>query len=172
VSSFIKPPLFPVDFFGSRGLAVAQSSERYYSSTSARFSTGKNGKLDMMASDEDYASFLDKANQDPNEGVAEGKSGKIELKAMDSGVEVPKVLQDATKDTWYTSDADEKFTPVVLNFKGKSLPDECKYSFSLRSVLAQHRLMKQSNIRKDCRTSLTKRCRSFYHGYRRVGHAG
>ncbi|EPE30671.1 hypothetical protein GLAREA_03638 [Glarea lozoyensis ATCC 20868] len=97
-------------------------------STAANLAINEEAKGHKMASDEDYASFLDKANQDPNEGVAQGKSGKIELKAVDSGVEVPKVLQDATKDAWYVSDADEKFTPVVLKFKGSSLPDEATFA--------------------------------------------
>jgi hypothetical protein len=128
VSSFIKTPLLPLAFFGTRGVAITRNSERYHSSTSTKSSNSEDKRINTMASDADYASFLDKANQDPNEGAAQGKSGKIELKALDSGVEVPKVLQNAIKDAWYTSDADEKFTPVVLNFKGKSLPDECKSS--------------------------------------------
>ena len=82
-----------------------------------------------MASDEEYGDFLDKVNQDPNEGQAQTASNKVDLKAVDSGVEVPKVLKEATKDAWYTSDADEKFTPVVLKFKGKSLPDEGIFTF-------------------------------------------
>lgn len=67
--------------------------------------------------------FLDKANQDPNEGVAQS-DGKVEFKATDAGVEIPKVLKEATKDAWYTSDADEKFVPVALKYSGKGLPDE------------------------------------------------
>jgi hypothetical protein len=125
-----------------------------------------------MASDEDYASFLDKANQDPNEGVAQGTGGKIELKAVDSGIEVPKVLQDATKDAWYVSDADEKFTPVVLKFKGKSLPDECKSSVLLMLRLLGLGLMGYSDVREDSRTSLTKRRRGLDYGYWRVGSPG
>ena len=77
-----------------------------------------------MASDEDYASFLDKANEDPNKGVAKTKtSGKIQLKAVDQGVKIPAALKEATNDAFYVSDADEPFEPVVL--KGvKGLPDE------------------------------------------------
>jgi len=80
---------------------------------------------DKMASDEDYAAFLDKANQDPNEGVVKTKSqGKIELKATDIGVEVPAVLTKATQEAYYVSDADEPFVPVCLKLKKKGLPDE------------------------------------------------
>jgi hypothetical protein len=90
-----------------------QKTERCFNST---------GK---MASDEDYAAFLDKVNQDPNEGISRTQSsGKLELKALDKGVEVPKVLSDACGDAWYISDADEKFEPVVLKLEGKGLPDE------------------------------------------------
>jgi hypothetical protein len=78
-----------------------------------------------MASDEDYASFLDKANADPNEGVSRTQSaGKIELKAVDHGEEIPAVLKKGTKEAFYVSDADEPFVPVCLKIKGKGLPDE------------------------------------------------
>jgi hypothetical protein len=80
---------------------------------------------DKMASDEDYTAFLDKANEDPNKGVAKSQtSGKIQLKAVDHGVEVPAGLKKATKDAFYISDADEPFEPVCLKHKGKTLPDE------------------------------------------------
>ena len=80
---------------------------------------------DKMASDEDYAAFLDKANEDPNKGVAKAQSSsKIQLKAVDHGVEVPAALKKATKDAFYVSDADEPFEPVCLKYSGKSLPDE------------------------------------------------
>lgn len=86
-----------------------------------------------MASDEDYASFLDKANEDPNEGVAKTQgSGKIQLKAVDQGAKVPAGLKAATKDAFYVSDADEPFEPVVLKHSGKSLPDEGMFSFLLQ----------------------------------------
>lgn len=80
-----------------------------------------------MASDEDYSAFLDKANEDPNNGTAktQSSSGKVQLKAVDQGANVPAVLKKATKDAFYVSDADEPFEPVCLKLaKGKSLPDE------------------------------------------------
>lgn len=80
-------------------------------------------RLSRMASDEDYMAFLDKANRDPNEGVAKTQ-GKVELKAVDSGVRVPAALKKATSDAFYVSDADEPFVPVCLKFEGKKLPDE------------------------------------------------
>lgn len=93
-----------------------------------------------MASDEDYASFLDKANEDPNAGFSKTKdsgsgSGKVGLKAVDSGVEIPAALRKVVKDAFYVSDADEPFEVVGLEIKGKGdgLPDEglfCLDSFS------------------------------------------
>lgn len=90
----------------------------------------ENQDKSKMASDEDYASFLDRANEDPNKGVAKTQSsGKIQLKAVDHGVKVPAGLKDATKDAFYVSDADEPFEPVVLKHSGKSLPDEGSFIF-------------------------------------------
>lgn len=86
-------------------------------------------KKDKMASDEDYASFLDKVNEDPNKGTAKTQSsGKIQLKAVDEGVTVPAGLKKATKDAFYVSDADEPFEPVVLKHSGKSLPNEITFA--------------------------------------------
>lgn len=78
-------------------------------------------------SDADYAAFLDKANQDPNEGHATATSKSKEFKAQDKGVEVPKAIQDVLKqDKVYISDADEPFVGVALQWDeaGKGLPDE------------------------------------------------
>ncbi|RDL39094.1 uncharacterized protein BP5553_03434 [Venustampulla echinocandica] len=90
----------------------------------------KGDNTGKMASDEDYAAFLDKANQDPNEGVTKQSrsSGKIELKAVDEGVKVPSCLSKATEDVFYVSDADEPFVPVALKYGGKALPDEVTFA--------------------------------------------
>lgn len=84
-----------------------------------------------MASDSDYASFLDKANQDPSTGVTKNastsKNGKLEFKATDQDVKVPTVLKKAVVDAFYTSDADEPFEVVGLHYKGSKLPDEGEY---------------------------------------------
>ncbi|RDW82069.1 hypothetical protein BP6252_03181 [Coleophoma cylindrospora] len=85
-----------------------------------------------MASDEDYAAFLDKANQDPSEGMSDkpqvkmAGNGKLEFKAMDSGAKVPPVLDQLQ--AYYISDADEEFVPVCLKFSGKGLPDESAFA--------------------------------------------
>jgi hypothetical protein len=82
-----------------------------------------------MTSDEDYASFLDKANQDPSGGKASTQSTKkASTKSIDT--EVPKALEQVEE--FYTSDADEPFEPVSLKWKGNTLPSEgiscCSYS--------------------------------------------
>lgn len=84
-----------------------------------------------MASDDDYMAFLDKANRDPNEGYAQPQSGgKEEFKTTDDGVNIPAVIQQATKDAFYVSDADEPFVPVCLAWDegGKGLPDEEEFA--------------------------------------------
>ncbi|KAI0865463.1 hypothetical protein F4860DRAFT_461530 [Xylaria cubensis] len=84
-----------------------------------------------MASDEDYMAFLDKANQDPNEGQAKPQSKSNEgFKATDDGAQIPAAIQNATKDAFYVSDADEPFVPVCLAWDegGKGLPDEEEFA--------------------------------------------
>ncbi|KAK3371359.1 hypothetical protein B0T24DRAFT_680446 [Lasiosphaeria ovina] len=86
-----------------------------------------------MASDEDYMSFLDKANKDPSEGYAkpqEISSAKRQFKTTDRGVEIPEPLVQATQDAYYVSDADEPFEPVALSWdeSGKGLPDEVEFA--------------------------------------------
>ncbi|KAI8634231.1 hypothetical protein F5Y19DRAFT_204962 [Xylariaceae sp. FL1651] len=82
-----------------------------------------------MASDEDYMAFLDKANKDPSEGYAKPQS-KQEFKTTDDGAKIPPAIQEATKDAFYVSDADEPFVPVCLAWDegGKGLPDEEEFA--------------------------------------------
>lgn len=80
-----------------------------------------------MATDEDYMSFLDKANKDPSEGTAKTQgNGKMEFKATEKGVKVPEVIEKVLEkgEAFYTSDADEPFVGVALKLEGKGLPDE------------------------------------------------
>ncbi|GAP87853.1 hypothetical protein SAMD00023353_1601560 [Rosellinia necatrix] len=84
-----------------------------------------------MASDEDYMAFLNKANQDPNEGYAKPQStSRKGFKATDDGANIPTAIQEATKDAFYMSDADEPFVPVCLSWNegGKGLPDEEEFA--------------------------------------------
>jgi hypothetical protein len=101
-----------------------------------------------MASDEDYAAFLEKANADPSAGVtktaASGSGGKIQLKTVDHGLDVPRELKVATeKEEWiYISDADEPFVAVSLRLEGSRLPDEgsCKVEIlcTVKAMLIIH----------------------------------
>lgn len=89
-----------------------------------------------MASDNDYMDFLNKANEDPNQGSvsaqAQQSKGKKELKAADHGAEIPQPLVAATQDAFYMSDADEPFVPVSLAWeKGEGLPNEGMFRVSL-----------------------------------------
>lgn len=92
-----------------------------------------------MATDEDYMAFLNKANQDPNEGITAKKADKKEkeLKTTDVGAQIPAAILDATKDAFYVSDADEPFVPVCLAWEDeggkKGLPDEEEFA-----TLIQH----------------------------------
>ena len=71
-----------------------------------------------MSSDDAYASFLDKANEDLNAGKATTSSGqgKAKTKAVETGVEVPAPLTSVEE--YYVSDADEPFEPVALKWEG------------------------------------------------------
>lgn len=83
-----------------------------------------------MASDEDYMAFLDKANEDPSKGTAKSESKGNDFKATDDGAQIPAAIAEATKDAFYTSDADEPFLPVCLSWDegGKGLPDEDEFA--------------------------------------------
>jgi len=129
-----------------RGLELSSSGARSSSTTRAiATTTSSNANADEpraptlpetagMASDEDYMSFLDKANADPAAGYkssdtsagGKGKSGKVELKTVSPGAKVPREIQAATeKEEWiYVSDADEPFVGVSLALSKAALPDE------------------------------------------------
>lgn len=88
-----------------------------------------------MSSDDAYAAFLDKANEDPNAGRAKaadaapskrGDSHGATLNGVNSK-EVPQRLITAAKDQFYVSDSDEPWVPVNFNLGQKdSLPTEGK----------------------------------------------
>ncbi|OWT43481.1 hypothetical protein VFPPC_17370 [Pochonia chlamydosporia 170] len=84
-----------------------------------------------MASDEDYMAFLDKANQDLDDGNAyaakQSAQKKTAFKTMDEGSQAPKVIRDACQDAVYVTDADEPFEEVSLKWSGDGLPDESTF---------------------------------------------
>ncbi|KAG5991814.1 hypothetical protein E4U54_003806, partial [Claviceps lovelessii] len=81
-----------------------------------------------MASDEDYMSFLDKANRDLSDGEALAKKqqeqSKVVFKTTDAGTQPPKVIREACADAVFVTDADEPFEGVSLKWDGNGLPDE------------------------------------------------
>ena len=79
-----------------------------------------------MSSDEAYGSFLDQANQSTSNKAKTSSSSKskaVSTKAVDT--EVPASLQSI--DAFYTSDADEKFEPVSLQWGSGNMPSESQY---------------------------------------------
>lgn len=76
-----------------------------------------------MSSDQEYASFLDRANEgtgDPN--VSTQSTKKLATKAVDT--DVPKTLEIVEE--YYVSEADEPFEPVSLKWKEDGLPSAGK----------------------------------------------
>jgi hypothetical protein len=97
-----------------------------FSTTSIR-SISKKDQPDTMATDDDYMSFLNKANEDASGGQAAAaqSQGQRQFKAQDSGSEIPKAILSVCQDTVYESDADEPFEAVSLKWNGEGgLPDE------------------------------------------------
>jgi len=75
-----------------------------------------------MSSDADYASFLDRANQDTGSTRVSAESKSVGAKSVNT--EVPKALEEIEE--YYVSDADEPFEPVSLKFDGDSVPSAGK----------------------------------------------
>jgi hypothetical protein len=72
-----------------------------------------------MSSDADYASFLDKANQDTGSAQQQSSSGKKSYGTKSVDTAVPQALEKVEE--YYVSDADEPFEPVSLKFDGSSV---------------------------------------------------
>jgi hypothetical protein len=73
----------------------------------------------IMSSDADYASFLDKANQDTGAAEQQSTSNKKSYGTKSVDTAVPKVLEQVEE--YYVSDADEPFEPVALKYDGSSI---------------------------------------------------
>ncbi|CAK7272049.1 hypothetical protein SEPCBS119000_004918 [Sporothrix epigloea] len=85
-----------------------------------------------MASDDTYAAFLDKANEDPNAGHSAPlhKDSKATTQTTSSihAKQVPQRLVAAAQDQFYVSDADEPFVPVCFGLgEVQRLPDEDEF---------------------------------------------
>ncbi|KAH6955133.1 hypothetical protein HG530_015660 [Fusarium avenaceum] len=88
-----------------------------------------NSRPLKMSNDDDYMSFLNKANQDTGTGAGASAQEKTAFKAKDHGVEVPKAIAEVCKKAVYTSDADEPFEEVSLKWQGSNgLPSETEFA--------------------------------------------
>ncbi|KAL8710551.1 MAG: hypothetical protein Q9225_007273 [Loekoesia sp. 1 TL-2023] len=77
-----------------------------------------------MSSDDAYSSFLDQANQDTGASKASTTTKTAATKAVDT--EVPVGLQNVKQ--YYTSEADEPFEPVSLQWNGNNMPSEDEFA--------------------------------------------
>lgn len=84
-----------------------------------RIPLGIYSKRSIMSNDDDYASFLEKANQDTGSSSVQSSSF-AQTKAVDT--DVPAALQ-SLDDAFYMSESDEPFEPVALKFGGKTLDE-------------------------------------------------
>ncbi|KAJ9300856.1 hypothetical protein DTO271G3_2020 [Paecilomyces variotii] len=73
-----------------------------------------------MSSDDNYLAFLNKANEDLNAGrvAPQQTSNAVRTQSVDVDVTVPAPLRAI--DTYYVSETDEPFEPVVLKWEGAS----------------------------------------------------
>ncbi|KAF1962967.1 hypothetical protein CC80DRAFT_398714 [Byssothecium circinans] len=73
-------------------------------------------------SDADYEAFLNKANADSSGGGGAATTQAKSYGTKSVNTEVPKVLSSVQE--YYTSDADEPFEPVALEFEGDEVSAE------------------------------------------------
>jgi hypothetical protein len=69
-----------------------------------------------MGSDEEYQAFLDKANSD----VSGANTSTSKPKSTANTSSVPAALQNI--DAFYSTDSDEPFEPIALEYDGKKVP--------------------------------------------------
>ncbi|PTB56890.1 hypothetical protein M431DRAFT_529643 [Trichoderma harzianum CBS 226.95] len=122
----------------SQAIIHLQRQDQYNSISAPSFTqrrTLSNTVSRKMASDEDYMAFLNKANQDADEGRAAAQSSRgagqqRAFKIADEGSELPKSIAEVIRDAFYVSEADEPFKGVSLKWKGEGgLPDEGQLFF-------------------------------------------
>lgn len=81
-----------------------------------------------MASDEAFASFLDKVNEIPSAG-----GGASHESAASKTVDVSAPASLRSIDKYYASESDEPFVPASLKWSGKGLPSGGEIDRSLTS---------------------------------------
>ncbi|KAL8669281.1 MAG: hypothetical protein Q9168_006122 [Polycauliona sp. 1 TL-2023] len=103
---------------------AAEKRARLVSSCQAPPSATKaKGFSQTMSSDDAYSSFLDQANQDIGASKNSASAKTTTTKAVDT--EVPVGLQGIEQ--YYTSEADEPFEPVSLQWNGENMPSENEF---------------------------------------------
>lgn len=111
-------------------LKVLTNSAVFVHPTSLVFDIQSSPLQHAMADDQSYNTFLTKANQDPSANSSQHQSTSQAKSKFDPTTPqtsaVPSALQNL--DTTYTSDADEPFEPVVLDYASHELPDAAQFA--------------------------------------------
>jgi hypothetical protein len=96
-----------------------------------------------MADDQSYNTFLTKANKDPSANSSQHKSTSRAKSKFDpttaQASSVPSPLQNL--DTTYTSDSDEPFEPILLDYAGHELPDAAQFAKCVKREEAEVELL-------------------------------
>ena len=114
----------PADTFHVWRPTSHNSQARLFSSSQARSASQASRKLSQtMSSDDAYSSFLEQANQDTGASKSSASAKTATTKSVDT--EVPAGLLSVEQ--YYTSEADEPFEPVSLQWDGQNMPSESTF---------------------------------------------
>ncbi|KAK7179236.1 hypothetical protein PSPO01_14678 [Paraphaeosphaeria sporulosa] len=92
-------------------------------------------------SDADYEAFLNKANANSNEGRAQAQSQSEGYGTKSVNAAVPQALKSV--EATYTSDADEPFEPVALNYDGDEITEQ-----QLKEILSHNDEVEELSVSK------------------------
>ncbi|KAL5396722.1 hypothetical protein PMIN06_001794 [Paraphaeosphaeria minitans] len=92
-------------------------------------------------SDADYEAFLNKANADSNGSKAQAQSPAEGYGTKSVDAAVPQALKSV--EATYTSDADEPFEPVALNYQGHDITDQ-----QLKTILGHEDEVEELSVSK------------------------
>ncbi|KAF2447014.1 hypothetical protein P171DRAFT_429957 [Karstenula rhodostoma CBS 690.94] len=92
-------------------------------------------------SDADYEAFLNKANADSNEGKAQAQAQSEGYGTKSVNTAVPQALKSV--EATYTSDADEPFEPVALNYQGDEITEQ-----QLKTILSHNDEVEELSVAK------------------------
>lgn len=117
-----------------RSLKASSISAAVVHPTTFGFCTGSLRLQDIMADDQSYNAFLTRVNQDPSANSSQEQSTSQAKSKLDPTTPqtsaVPVSLQNL--DATYTSDSDEPFEPIVMDYAGHELPDVTQFSKCLK----------------------------------------